>query len=106
MELVLNGGSLNYGSSFYNVVNKNIVTNNIGGISLWGKPSSNVSYNVILENNVTNSEGEIMFRYYTSYNKVNHNNMIDNINSLTDEPINIWDYGKNNYWDNGMEGNY
>jgi len=98
--------SVTSGSSSYNVVRKNVVSNNIGGVVLCGKPSCDVSYNVVAENNVTNNEGGIMCRYYTSKNEIYHNNLIDNIDSRIDEPNNAWDFGNKNYWDNGEEGNY
>lgn len=98
----------NYGSTCYNVVKRNIVSNGIGGIELEGKASGELSYNIVTANNVTNNEGGIMLRYYTSNNEIYHNNLIDNINSWTDEPNNAFDYGVDNFWYNITleEGNY
>jgi len=98
----------NYGSTCYNVIKRNIVSNGKGGIELQGKSSGILSYNIVTENNVTNNEGGILLRHYTSNNVIYHNNLINNINPWSEEPNNAFDYGVDNLWYNITleEGNY
>jgi len=92
-------------SSSHNTIKKNTVSNNYGGIEIWGKSEGYLSDNVIIENNVSNNEVGISFNPYTSGNIVYHNNLVNNTNSFTGEPNNAYDFGENQ-WDNGEEGNY
>jgi parallel beta-helix repeat protein len=94
-----------HGSTCYNTVNKNIVSNNeIGtGITLDGKVDGIISYNIVTENVVSNNARGIDLLSYTTENEIYHNNLIDNI--CYDIVYNGRDYGEN-IWDNGEEGNY
>lgn len=94
-----------HGSTCYNTVKKNIVSNNSkgGGITLAGKYDGEISYNIVTENVVSYNGFGIDLLSYTSGNEVYHNNIVDNI--CYDIMYNGRDYGEN-YWDNGEEGNY
>jgi len=92
-------------SSSYNTIKKNTVSNNYGGIEIWGKLEGDVSNNIIIENNVSNNEVGISFNQYTSGNIIYHNNLVNNTNSFAGESNNACDFGENQ-WDNGEEGNY
>ena len=93
-------------SPSHNIIKKNIVLRNTGGIDLEGRQSSHVTHNKIIQNNVSYNEGGIMLRGYTYNNEIYHNNLKHNINPWTEEPNNGFDYGDNNKWDSGKLGNY
>ena len=90
-----------YHSSSYNIIKKNVISNNApgDGICLLGKSSGELTHNIITENNVTSNIGGITLCSYTSNNMVYHNNVINNVD-------NGYDVGYNNIWYNGKEGNY
>lgn len=77
-----------------NITAKNLtLKNNLQGILLAYTENS-----TIINNNIGNN-GEGIFCYYSSNNHIYHNNFINNIDHRLAEE-------SNNFWDNGIEGNY
>jgi len=84
-------------NSSNNVLSNNNVSNSFIGISL-----SYSSSNIIFENNIySNDKYGLLLNYSSNYNKIYHNNLINNAQSGYDECNNSWDNGYpscGNYW--------
>ncbi|MBY9006099.1 MAG: right-handed parallel beta-helix repeat-containing protein [Candidatus Lokiarchaeota archaeon] len=102
-----------------NIILKNSVNYNRGGIYLWGSgnnnneiSSNNIKYNLLngIETRVNSNNNIITYNLieeninlgvliYSDFNTIYKNYLIGN-------RINAYDYGDDNYWDNGVFGNY
>jgi len=84
-------------NSSNNVIYNNNISNSFIGISL-----SYSSSNLIIENNIySNDKYGLLLNYSSNYNKIYHNNLINNTQNAYDECNNTWDNGYpscGNYW--------
>jgi parallel beta-helix repeat protein len=100
-----NQGGISLTFSSHNVISGNLIANNPNGILLWYSSC----HNTISENIFQTNTYGVALRYSynnlpSNYNKIYHNNFIDNtVNAYDECDGNMWDNGYpsgGNYWDN------
>ncbi len=85
-------------NSSNNVISNNNVSNRFIGISLYYSSS-----NIISENDIYSTGSGLSLYNSSNYNKIYHNNFIENVRNAYDDCNNTWDNGYpscGNYWDN------
>jgi parallel beta-helix repeat protein len=103
------GIRLSYGADQNVVMNNTIFSNNYWGIGIDSSSNNSVICNTIKNNR----EAGLAFWYPSSYNKIHHNNFINNTNQVYvfGENSNVWDDGYpsgGNYWSDytGVDANH
>jgi parallel beta-helix repeat protein len=95
-----NGVEFTWHSSHNSIIGNNIKVNNHSGVVL----TTYSSYNNISRNNITNNDGYGIFLFDSYYNRIYHNNFINNTEQVyiwtRYESLNEWDddAGRGNYW--------
>jgi parallel beta-helix repeat protein len=80
-----------------NTISQNTITHNYRGILVFKNPLG--TSNLIEGNTIRDNAKGIQLSYFSYDNQIHHNNFINN-------DIQAIDYGIDNQWDDGTEGNY
>jgi len=87
-------------SSDYNTILRNTANNNDGGIHLRESNNNTITENLIKDNSGIGLEIDAIPGFFDSSENVIY------LNCFINNHWNAYDEGTNNYWDNGIKGNY